>query len=104
MSHGSYDLNLVSKRLILVGDIRSRSWPNIGDSYGTYSIIKTCLHPPSLFILHILTSISIPWLRHGLHHQYEEQRYIGRQQTKRIKIEMYIDKSCRNQGAGGHWQ
>ena len=35
MSHGSYDLNLGSKRLILVGDIRSRSWPNIGDSYGT---------------------------------------------------------------------
>jgi hypothetical protein len=39
MSHGSYDLKLVSKRLILVGDIRSRSWPNIGDSYGTeYSV------------------------------------------------------------------
>ena len=36
MSYGSYDLNLVSKRLILVGDIRSRSWPNIGDSYGTF--------------------------------------------------------------------
>ena len=35
MSHGSYDLNLGSKRLILVADIRSRSWPNIGDSYGT---------------------------------------------------------------------
>ena len=34
MSHGSYDLNLVLKRLILVGDIRSISWPNIGDSYG----------------------------------------------------------------------
>jgi hypothetical protein len=38
MSHGSYDLNLVSKRLILVGDIRSRSWPNIGDSYGMFQI------------------------------------------------------------------
>ena len=36
MSHESYDLNLVSKRLILAGDIRSISWPNIGDSYGTY--------------------------------------------------------------------
>jgi hypothetical protein len=34
MSHGSYDLNLVLKRLILVGDIRSISWPNIGDLYG----------------------------------------------------------------------
>jgi hypothetical protein len=34
MSHGSYDLNLGSIRLILARDIRSRSWPNIGDSYG----------------------------------------------------------------------
>jgi hypothetical protein len=38
MSHGSYDLNLGSKRLILVGDIRSRSWPHIGDSYGMYTV------------------------------------------------------------------
>ena len=29
MSHGSYDSNLGSKRLILDGDIRSKSWPNI---------------------------------------------------------------------------
>jgi hypothetical protein len=36
MSHGSYDLNLGSKRLILVRDIRPRSWPNIDDSYGKY--------------------------------------------------------------------
>ena len=35
MSHGSYDLNLGSEILILGGDIMSRSWPNIGDSYGT---------------------------------------------------------------------
>ena len=34
MSHESYDSNLGSKRLILFGDIRSRSRPNIGDSYG----------------------------------------------------------------------
>jgi hypothetical protein len=34
MSHGSYDLNLVSKRLILAGDFRSIRWPNIGDSHG----------------------------------------------------------------------
>ena len=34
MSHGSYDSNLGSEILILGGDIRSRSWPNIGDSYG----------------------------------------------------------------------
>ena len=34
MSHGSYYLNLGSKRLILVRDIRPRSWPNIDDSYG----------------------------------------------------------------------
>ena len=32
MSHGSYDSNLGSKILILAGDIRSRSWHNIGDS------------------------------------------------------------------------
>ena len=35
MSHGSYDSNLGSEILILGGDIRSRSWLNIGDSYGT---------------------------------------------------------------------
>ena len=29
MSHGSYDSNLGSEILILVGDIMSRSWPNI---------------------------------------------------------------------------
>ena len=34
MSPGSYDPNLGSEILILGGDIRSRSWPNIGDSYG----------------------------------------------------------------------
>ena len=34
ISHGSYDLNLGSEILILGGDIRSRSWLNIGDSYG----------------------------------------------------------------------
>jgi hypothetical protein len=38
MSHGSYDLNLGSKRLILAGDIRLRSWPDIGDSYGMYRV------------------------------------------------------------------
>ena len=39
MSHGSYDSNLDSETLILDGDIRSRSWPNIGDSYGTFDIL-----------------------------------------------------------------
>jgi hypothetical protein len=34
MSHGSYNSNLGSEILILVGDIRSRSWPNIGGTYG----------------------------------------------------------------------
>ena len=34
MSHGSYDSNLGSEILILAGDIRSRSWPNIGGTYG----------------------------------------------------------------------
>ena len=38
MSHGSYDSNLGSEILILGGDIRSRSWLNIGDSYGMYSV------------------------------------------------------------------
>ena len=33
-SHGSYNPNLGSEILILGGDIRSRNWPNIGDSYG----------------------------------------------------------------------
>ena len=42
MSNGSYDLNLGSKRLILARDIRPRSWPNIGDSYGmSYSQISS---------------------------------------------------------------
>ena len=34
MSHGSYDSNLDSKRLILAIVIRSRSWPNIDGTYG----------------------------------------------------------------------
>ena len=38
MSHVSYDSNLGSEILILAGDIRSRSWLNIG---GTYGINKT---------------------------------------------------------------
>ena len=37
MSNGLYDLSLGSEILILAGDIRSRSWLNIG---GTYSIFK----------------------------------------------------------------
>ena len=40
MSHGSYDSNLGSEILILGGDIRLRSWPNIGDSYG----MQLCVH------------------------------------------------------------
>jgi hypothetical protein len=36
MSHGSYDLNLGSEILILGRDIRSRSWPNIGGTYGNF--------------------------------------------------------------------
>ena len=34
MSHGSYHSNLGSEILILAGDIRSRSWPIIGGTYG----------------------------------------------------------------------
>ena len=33
-SHGSYNPNLGSEIVILGGDIRSRSWPNIGGTYG----------------------------------------------------------------------
>ena len=40
MSNGSYDLNLGSEMLILVGDIRSRSWPNIGGTYGKAKILR----------------------------------------------------------------
>ena len=35
-SHGSYNPNLGSGIVILGGDIRSRRWPNIGGTYGTY--------------------------------------------------------------------
>ena len=41
MSHGSYDLNLGSEILILGGDIRSRSWPNIGGTYGIWQNTRT---------------------------------------------------------------
>ena len=41
MSHGSYDLNLGSEILILGGDIRSRSWPNIGGTYGMLPSVRT---------------------------------------------------------------
>ena len=40
MSHGSYDLNLGSEILILGGDIRSRSWLNIGDLYSKFWTIS----------------------------------------------------------------
>jgi hypothetical protein len=59
MSHGSYDLNLGSEILILGGDIMSRSWPNISDSYGTCAgnlvedgkkIIKVSHFAPRLLI------------------------------------------------------
>ena len=38
MSHGSWELNLGPKKLVLARDMRSRSWLNIGDSYGTYFV------------------------------------------------------------------
>jgi hypothetical protein len=34
MSHGLYNSNLGSQILILVGNIRSRSWLNIDGTYG----------------------------------------------------------------------
>jgi hypothetical protein len=65
MSHGSYDLNLGSEILILCGDIRSRSWPNIG---GTYGMIKVNLKPhlfahpnPISAIISWITSWTISW-------------------------------------------
>ena len=45
MSHGSYDLNLGSEILILVGDIRSRSWPNIGGTYGMLKVFTLVRFP-----------------------------------------------------------
>ena len=36
--------NLGSKRLILDRDIRSRIWPNIGDSYGTIGYYQNPMH------------------------------------------------------------
>ena len=48
MSHGSYDLNLGSEIMILARDIRSRSWLNISDSYGTYAAVV------SLFVFAIV--------------------------------------------------
>jgi hypothetical protein len=47
MCHGSYNSNLGSEIMILVGDFRSRSWPNIGGTYGTQTKImqnKNCLN------------------------------------------------------------
>jgi hypothetical protein len=44
MSHGSYDLDLGSEILILGRDIRSRSWPNIGDSYGNAETLRKFPH------------------------------------------------------------
>ena len=41
MSHGSYELNLGPKRLILARDVRLRSWPNIDGTYGTLLIISS---------------------------------------------------------------
>ena len=34
MSHGSYELNLGPKKLVLARDMRLRSWPNIDGTYG----------------------------------------------------------------------
>ena len=48
MSHGSYDSNLGSEIMILVGDIRSRSWPNIGGTYGTYKTLQSVSTKTSL--------------------------------------------------------
>jgi hypothetical protein len=60
MSHGSYDLNLVSKRLILAGYVRLISWPNIGDLYGIRrtSLEMLCLQI-ILFYRDELRSLSI---------------------------------------------
>ena len=47
MSYGSYNLNLGPEILILGGDIRSRSWPNIGDSYVTFVFFPAGLEQKS---------------------------------------------------------
>ena len=50
MSHGSYDLNLSSEILILAGDIMSRSWLNLGGTYGIYRISSYKTHGYYFFI------------------------------------------------------
>jgi hypothetical protein len=52
MSHGSYDSNLGSEILILGGDIRLKSWPNIGDSYGKSNLNFAELENPKLVLLY----------------------------------------------------
>ena len=64
MSNGSYDLNLGSEMLILVGDIRSRSWPNIGGTYGIWKrpgFTKLCTeaHPQRIAQLYFALMISL---------------------------------------------
>ena len=72
MSHGSYDLNLGSEILILGGDIMSRSWPNIGDSYGIRLGIFACLPffwraklDRRPFFAHLMLQVGIKALRNG---------------------------------------
>ena len=50
MSHGSYGSNLASEILILAGDIRSRSWPNIGGTYGILNIDQELIFYFSIFL------------------------------------------------------
>ena len=76
MSHGSYDSNLGSEILILGRDIRSRSWPNIGDSYGTVFLIKIvseCFHHRKYLIFqqpNALSPVAVPaaYFCHQLNH------------------------------------
>jgi hypothetical protein len=61
MSNGSYDLNLGSEILILGGDIRSRSWPNIGDSYGNSKLclLSSALSSASMLVSELASGIRL---------------------------------------------
>ena len=71
MSHGSYDLNLGSEILVLVGDIRSRICPNTGGTYGIFNVIFTlftCVPLSTvtpLYCLHLIPACNLKEKRPG---------------------------------------
>ena len=61
--HGSYDSNLGSEILSLGGDISSRSWLNIGDSYGTCNPHNVYVHITGNILRH-RDSLHFLWGKH----------------------------------------